>query len=186
MPPWPSSGKERPDVLRYYRPCLAHYRCSSGQSAEQAASFADASLRNAWLSCGTTTRRCASIVNLDFDTGRFYKTYRTIRSDADRDAWLESTFVLVSTNQDGIEFANSDPPASKYPTLFVLSPPASVSPGNNEFIRRDPVLRSPHDIIDGIGTLLLLNNYITHAARAFANGALLPGAALQQALRRRT
>uniref|UniRef100_L2G0T3 Uncharacterized protein n=1 Tax=Colletotrichum fructicola (strain Nara gc5) TaxID=1213859 RepID=L2G0T3_COLFN len=105
-------------------------------------------------------------VTQDPTTENWTKTYRQFQDEADKEAWLKTTLVPVSSQQTGITWANSNPPAPKVPTLFVLSPPSN----NDGLVRRDLVLRSPHDIIDGIGTLTLLNNLITHAAKAYSEG----------------
>jgi hypothetical protein len=93
------------------------------------------------------------------------KTYKTLETEDEKDAWVENTLVHITTGQTGNEFANSDPPAPKIPTMFVLHLPTEEG-----VVRRDLVLRSPHDIIDGIGTLMLLNNFIALAAEAYEKG----------------
>lgn len=45
---------------------------------------------------------------------------------------------------------------------------------NESSVRRDVVLRSHHDIIDGIGTLMLLNNLFTHAALIYESDEFSP------------
>ena len=78
---------------------------------------------------------------------------------------MKDTFKVIKTDQTGLEWCNSDPPAPELPTLFIV---ASARYNGEKAIRRDIVLRAPHEVIDGIGTLILLNNYLTRAAEAYA------------------
>lgn len=129
----------------------------------------EAALRTAWLQTRYDYPTIASVVTLDKQSGKWKKTYHALQTSEARDDWLQKTFKTVSSNRTGVEWANSDPPAPKMPTLFVIKPPEQV-----DQVRRDLVLRSPHDIIDGIGTLLLLNNLMSHASKAYAAGTPLP------------
>ncbi|KAF9873268.1 hypothetical protein CkaCkLH20_09081 [Colletotrichum karsti] len=135
-----------------------------GKSPAEANSAVSRALQKAWLSLRYDHPTIASQVTQDLATGQWTKTYRQFQDDADKESWLKQTLVPVSTEQTGSEWANSNPPAPKIPTLFVLSPRAD----KDGVIRRDLVLRSPHDIIDGIGTLTLLNNLIALASKAFS------------------
>ncbi|KAI8184997.1 hypothetical protein K4K54_010872 [Colletotrichum sp. SAR 10_86] len=137
---------------------------NAGSSSD--ASAVDEALKKAWLALRHDHPTIASQVTQDPTTGKWTKTYRQFQDEADKEAWLKTTLVPVSSQQTGITWANSNPPAPKVPTLFVLSPPSN----KDGLVRRDLVLRSPHDIIDGIGTLTLLNNLITHAAKAYSEG----------------
>ncbi|KAL7911476.1 hypothetical protein GGI35DRAFT_442900 [Trichoderma velutinum] len=131
----------------------------------------DVALRNAWLTLRHDHPTIASQVKYDAGTNGFTKVYRTIPATADQQAWLDQTFVKISTNQTGSEWANNDPPAPELPTLFVITPPSEPHEENRPGpIRRDLVLRSPHDIIDGIGTLLLLGNLVKIGSKAYSQG----------------
>jgi hypothetical protein len=66
----------------------------------------------------------------------------------------------------GLEWCNTDPPAPKLPTLCLITPPNS-NKTDTKIIRRDVVIRTPHDIMDGVGTYLLLNNLLVHAAQLY-------------------
>lgn len=141
--------------------------CSDMESA------VDIALQHAWLALRFDHPTIGARVVRDSRLGGgFTKTYHTLIDAIDQRAWLDQTLVKISTGQTGAEWANSDPPAPVYPTLFVVSPPAvAPSPGSaRKRIRRDLVIRSPHDIMDGIGTLMLLNNLVKHAARAYSQG----------------
>ncbi|KAL6892136.1 hypothetical protein GGI43DRAFT_197078 [Trichoderma evansii] len=131
----------------------------------------DTALRNAWITLRHDHPTIASQVKHNAGTNSFAKLYRTIPTIADQQAWLEQTFVKVSTNQTGSEWANNDPPVPELPTLFVITP-SSVPREENRpgLIRRDLVLRCHHDIIDGFGTLLLLGNLIKISSKAYNQG----------------
>nr|CEG04453.1 unnamed protein product [Fusarium clavum] len=124
----------------------------------------DEALRKAWLALRYNHPTLASQATQG-PNGEWMKTYKTLETENEKDAWVEKTLIHVTTGQTGNEFANSDPPAPKIPTMFVLHLPAEEG-----LVRRDLVLRSPHDIIDGIGTLMLLNNFIALAAEAYEKG----------------
>ncbi|KAK0646969.1 hypothetical protein B0T16DRAFT_330665 [Cercophora newfieldiana] len=139
---------------------------SDGETAAATAARLDSALRTAWLWLRSNDPTIASRVVFDKALGKWQKRYETISDRAARNAWLDRTFQKVSTGQTGAEWANSDPPAPKEATLFVVEPPTAES---ERVVRRDLVLRSPHDIIDGIGTLQLFNNFMAHVSREFSS-----------------
>ncbi|KAH7127945.1 hypothetical protein B0J13DRAFT_564763 [Dactylonectria estremocensis] len=128
----------------------------------------DQALGKAWLAMRHHHPTIAAQVTQDVETQEWIKTYRQSRDEADTQSWLEKTLVSVTNGQTGEEWANSDPPAPKLPTLFNIHVPATQP--DSRVIRRDLVLRSPHDIIDGVGTLILLSNLITQASEAYDEG----------------
>ncbi|VUC30650.1 unnamed protein product [Clonostachys rosea] len=128
----------------------------------------DAALREGWLALRFDHPTIASQVFLNGGATSSTKVYQSPQNSDDLDAWVRGTLVSVSESTTGEEWANSDPPAPLVPKLFVLRP------ANSE-LRRDLVLRSPHEILDGIGTLQTLNNLIRHVANAYEKG---PGAEL--------
>lgn len=103
--------------------------------------------------------------------GGFLKIYHTIKGEDDLRQWLDRTIVSVSGYETGADFANSRPPSPPTPTIFVVSAAA----GHGKY-RRDIVFRSPHSIIDGIGTLMLLNKLITYINDALRTPAFAPPA----------
>lgn len=121
----------------------------------------DAALSKAWLALRFDHPSIAAQVKFDPETGKHVKQY-----PVDSDGWIDQTFVRISTGQTGMEWANSDPPAPPLSTLNVVSPPST----DDTVVLRDLVLRSPHDIIDGIGTLILFDNYVSLASTAFEKG----------------
>jgi len=54
--------------------------------------------------------------------------------------------------------------------MFVLkTSEATIDGDESKILRRDLVLRAPHNIIDGIGTLLLFNNLLNHVSDAYSS-----------------
>ncbi|KAM5343439.1 hypothetical protein ACJ41O_011976 [Fusarium nematophilum] len=143
---------------------------TKGVSQDEAEGEVDDALKKAWLALRSAHPTLAAEVVQNPETGEWTKTYRQVQDDADRDAWVERTLVPISTGQTGNEWANSDPPAPKVPTMFVLHLPPGTNDEGVSTIRRDLVFRSPHDIIDGIGTLMMLNSFIERAADAYEKG----------------
>ncbi|KAK4173219.1 hypothetical protein QBC36DRAFT_336253 [Triangularia setosa] len=143
---------------------------SEGQDANIVASRFDSALRTAWLRLRHQLPSIGSQVHFDSREQKWKKTYTTLPDDGARNAWLGKTFHFVATGQTGLEWAISDPPAPELATLFVVS--AAASSGSRA--RRDIILRSPHDIIDGIGTLQLLNAFVHHASQAFSQESPVP------------
>ncbi|KAJ4303097.1 hypothetical protein N0V90_001988 [Kalmusia sp. IMI 367209] len=128
----------------------------------------EAALPQAWLKLRYDHPTIASRVEYDHERRRYIKSYRPLddtSSVSEADAWLQRTFVPLELDVSGLEWCNADPPAPAYPTLFVISSPKESD--SDSVVRRDLVIRSPHDIMDGIGTLLLLNNLMAHAARFY-------------------
>lgn len=139
-----------------------------GQAREAVEQRLETALRHGWLALRYDHPTIASQVSHDPSSGQVVKTYRTSLSDGDRDAWLEETFVPIATGETGEEWANADPPAPKVPTLFVLKPRApSGGSAAPTAVRLDLVFRSPHEIVDGIGTLHMFNNLIRLIADAY-------------------
>jgi hypothetical protein len=66
----------------------------------------------------------------------------------------------------GLEWCNADPPAPNLPTLFLIIP-SNSNEIDAKAVHRDVVIRTPHDVMDGIGTYLLLNNLLVHAAQLY-------------------
>lgn len=124
-------------------------------------------LRQAWLKLRYSHPTIASFTEYDSNRGYLQKVYESSESspsDEPHEEWLQKTFHLVTTELSSADWCNGDPPVPKLPTLFVLTTPTGSS-----LIGRTLVLRSPHDIIDGIGTLQLLGilvKYVTEALDA--------------------
>jgi hypothetical protein len=122
----------------------------------------DSALRSAWATLRHDHPTIASQVKFDDKDDTWVKEYHH-----DSGNWMENTLKWIDKGKTGVEWANSDPPAPLLPTIFVVVPPASSA----DVVSRDIVLRSPHDVIDGIGTLLLLGNFIRLTAQHYESGA---------------
>jgi hypothetical protein len=124
-------------------------------------------LRQGWLRLRYEQPTIASRVDYDAASSSFKKKYWACSDPVEQAAWIDTTLKTISTGQTGNEWCNSDPPAPKIPTLFVITPPSSTD-NRDRTLHRDLVLRAPHDTIDGIGTLHLLNRLITHTSTAYS------------------
>lgn len=122
-------------------------------------------LRKAWLRLRYDHPTIASWVEENRDQKKCKKIYQAFSHTEDDPyfAWLNETFQVISTDQSGQQWCNSDPALPKLPTIYVfLLKHASMSKRDQSQI--DIILRSHHDIIDGIGSLQLLNNLMEYAA----------------------
>jgi hypothetical protein len=129
-------------------------------------------LRDAWACLRFDHPTIASWVGYDGKQPR--KIYETIAPQRDGrvtlEAWLKETFCLVTTEQTSLDWCNSDPPVPRFSTMFVLKTSEALEDAaSKRIVRRDLVLRAPHNIIDGIGTLLLFDNFLKHVSMAYSS-----------------
>jgi hypothetical protein len=129
-------------------------------------------LRVAWACLRFDHPTIASWVEYDGKQPR--KIYETIAPQRDGQAiletWLKETFCPVTTEQNSLDWCNADPPVPRFPTMFVLKTSETLEDARSKrIICRDIVLRAPHNIIDGIGTLLLFDNFLKHASMAYSS-----------------
>ena len=113
---------------------------SSGHDVEEA-------LRKAWLKLRYKYPTIASRVDYDKEKTTYIKSYTAFdpnHIDFHTKSWLSETFVTITPNMTGLDWCNSDPLAPKFPTLFIVTPP--YTNGKQAVVRRDLILRSPHDI----------------------------------------
>ena len=121
----------------------------------------ESALRKAWTHLRYDHPTIASRVVYDADQKKCKKVYHTFSPSYTVQDWLDETFIVVDEGISGLEWCNSDPPVPDFPTLFFIK--TGLHDGR---IGGDLVLRSHHDIIDGMGTLLLFHNFLSHTARA--------------------
>ncbi|PGG97371.1 hypothetical protein AJ80_09711 [Polytolypa hystricis UAMH7299] len=125
-------------------------------------------LQKAWVRLRYDHPTIASWVEYDQKAMTYKKLYETFQNDennSDQKSWLEDTFrIIISSGKSGQQWCNSDPPVPKLPTLYLIN--LSWSRWDQK-ITSDLVLRCPHGIIDGIGTLQLLNSFFAHASRFY-------------------
>jgi hypothetical protein len=122
------------------------------------------SFRYAWKRLRYDHPTLAAPVEYDPFTKSCRKIYRSPQNEAEVNEWLEETLKFVNTGENGLEFANSDPVVGRFATLYILTPRQTSGQSS---LKRDIVFSSHHDIIDGIGTLILFNNLFRHASEAF-------------------
>jgi hypothetical protein len=144
----------------------------TGQSLEKCEHNFEKALRDAWARLRFDHPTIASWV--EYNGNQTRKIYESVERQGHEgntlEDWLNETFCPVVTQQTGLEWCNSDPPVPKLPTLFVLkTSQATIDGDESKVLRRDLVLRAPHNIIDGIGTLLLFNNLLKHASDVYSS-----------------
>ncbi|RAK98468.1 uncharacterized protein BO80DRAFT_457296 [Aspergillus ibericus CBS 121593] len=132
--------------------------CSSSQEEGLRLRFA-----SAWIRMRYDHPTVACRVEYDRNEKNGTKVYETVTEPSSLQDWTDATFQVISTGISGPEWCNSDPPVPALPTLFLLK-----TSSEDATFRANLVLRAHHDIIDGIGTLVLFNNLFTHAAEAYA------------------
>lgn len=142
---------------------------TTDSTAEEVGQRLETALRTAWVRLRYDHPTIASRVQYDHQDALWKKMYTPFREgDVEHQTkeWLDQTFVPTNPGVSGLDWCNWDPPAPKVPTIFVITPAKAGSDVDN-LVHRDLVIRSPHDIMDGIGTLQLLNNLLEHAAQAY-------------------
>ncbi|PTU23589.1 hypothetical protein P175DRAFT_0455566 [Aspergillus ochraceoroseus IBT 24754] len=127
-------------------------------------------LRKAWLRLRYDHPSIGSRVEYCDAQKKCRKVYEMVPSPESQQKWLDTTLCIVPTKLSGLQWCNADPPVPKLPTLFLIK---SRIPSRGVF-KADLVLRCHHDIIDGIGTLMLFNNLFKHAAKALEQGDAYP------------
>lgn len=140
----------------------------SSESFSAAGRHVDDALLKAWLRLRYDHPTLASWVDYDHAGKRFRKIYESCQNGMRLNSWVQTTFRPIKSSLSGQEWANSDPPAPGMPTLFVLE--STRASAQRSAVHREIIFRSPHEVIDGIGTLQLLNNLFKHASNAYAQG----------------
>jgi hypothetical protein len=111
--------------------------------------------------CGMIIQRLL-LVDYDASSQACRKVYETLVNDEDGTKeleWMNKSFININNGRSGVEFCNSDPPVEKYATSYLITLPTKAENIEQNAVRRDIVFRRYHDVIDGIGTLMLLNNF---------------------------
>jgi hypothetical protein len=130
--------------------------------------YVEEALRKAWLRLRYDHPTIGAWTEYDAKRRKCVKVYETFSSELQQKDWLDGTFHTISPGMTEAEWCNSDPPAPKLPTLFIITPPTPMGE-ENQTLWRDVVFRSPHDIIDGIGTLHLFNNLFKYTFEAYTS-----------------
>ncbi|KAL4812734.1 hypothetical protein BDW67DRAFT_178499 [Aspergillus spinulosporus] len=134
-----------------------------GTPLQEVENRAEEALKSAWIRLRYDHPTIASRVQYDTAGRRYKKIYETLTDVASQRQWADETFQVVSERMSGLEWCNAEPPVPALPTLFLIRAPAT----DDQVFRADLVLRAHHDIIDGMGTLLLFHNLFTLAAEAY-------------------
>lgn len=153
------------------------FEISPEKSVHECGSILDDALRRAWLALRFTHPSIASWTGWSSTKSRLVKVYESpldLQMDPMRSDWLRMTFQEIWDHPSGRDWCNADPPAPKLPTLYVIHPDQSNDAAAGTIIRRDLVIRSPHDVMDGIGTLHLLNQLLEHTSDVLENEAKEP------------
>ncbi|RDW61703.1 uncharacterized protein DSM5745_10375 [Aspergillus mulundensis] len=123
-------------------------------------------LRKAWVRLRFENPTIASRVEYDGQRQKCRKVYEAFSSPEAQNTWLQDTFRVVRTKTSGLQWCNSDPAVPGLPTIFLIKRAARQRGTMNA----DLVLRCRHDIMDGVGALMLLDSLFAHAAQAFHQG----------------
>ncbi|KAL4747153.1 hypothetical protein BDW72DRAFT_209847 [Aspergillus terricola var. indicus] len=134
-----------------------------GTPLQEVEKRAEEALKGAWIRLRYHHPTIASRVQYHPAEQRYKKIYETFNDDASQRQWADETFQVLSEKMSGLHWCNADPPVPALPTLFLIKAPAT----DDQIFRADLVLRAHHDIIDGMGTLLLFHNFFTLAAEAY-------------------
>ncbi|RDW78850.1 uncharacterized protein DSM5745_05702 [Aspergillus mulundensis] len=143
-----------------------------GTSFPDAEKAVEIALRNAWIRLRYNHPTIGSRVQYDPVEKKYKKVYETFSNSASLRQWADETVRVVPERMSGLDWCNADPPVPALPTLFLVKAPTT----SDQTFRADLVLRSHHDIIDGMGTLLLFDNLFAAAAEAYEQ----PGRALPE------
>jgi hypothetical protein len=127
----------------------------------------ETALRKSWRRLRYDHPTLASAVEYDVSSQACKKVYETLVDGAEELEWMNKSFIVINNGQSGNDFCNSDPPVEKYAMLYLIIPPAQAEAAKQNTVRRDIVFRCYHDVIDGIGTLMLFNNLFRLAGQAY-------------------
>lgn len=124
------------------------------------------------------TRPCEWLSSLSgTTTGQLRRKLIGIRASANLSKYIAKSPALSTDRPGSPRLWSTLPPARgpngqapKLPTLFIISPPEASEERHGKSVRRDLVFRAPHDIINGIGTLLLMKNLVRLASEAYEQG----------------
>ena len=149
------------------------HEISEDESRDEVSALLDKALGNGWLALRHEHPGIASWVEYDDMTQRLRKVYESSEDPtglASVSKWLHDTCHFISGYNTGQDWCNSDPPAPRMATLYVIQANPPEDRQHSRLVRRDLVIRSPHDIMDGIGTLTLLGSLLKHTSNAFGQG----------------
>lgn len=113
--------------------------------------------KHAWAALGVECPALCSWIDYDKDCDTWRKVCKPFINNDACDSWAASTFHIRDCSDIG-EWFNSHPPTYRSPHLFL------IHHGSKDETHRgwlgSVALRSPHDTVDGIGVLQLLNRLL--------------------------
>lgn len=151
----------------------------------------DKALQTAWLDLRRSHPCLSSTIEWYAETKSWRKQCYIPQSEQEEKAWLEETLKFVPGGITGEDLANSDLSVTNLPILLVTSPEdrrthtcpsddsssvGSLSASSSStsisslaiMLRRDLVLRAPHDVLDGNGAFQTMQLLIANIARCYA------------------
>jgi hypothetical protein len=148
--------------------CCASFSTTSAQ----ASSAIEDAFQYAWASLRAECPALASWIEFDKESASWKKVYMPFRNERGMDDWQASTFHVVKAIS-GETWFNSEPPTCQLPNVFLIRHDASSAhdgEGSSGEWRGSVAIRSPHDIVDGIGMLQLLSRLLELVADRFEKG----------------
>jgi hypothetical protein len=142
---------------------------SSSFSTSEFSERIEKALRSAWTKLRYDHPTLAAPAEYDSETKRCKKVYQTLSNGEAIEDWENQSFKVITEGKSGAEFANEDQPIGRYATLYLVVPPSFDEVAGKSVVKRDIVFRSHHDMIDGIGTLMLFNNLFEYMSAAFTS-----------------
>ncbi|KAK7431984.1 hypothetical protein QQZ08_001604 [Neonectria magnoliae] len=125
----------------------------------------EAAVIGAWVALRTECPMLGSWIQYDFEAGDWKKVFSSFHDSDDyaiaQEEWLSRTFSTAQSEACRKWSANDR--AFKLPTLALVK----SLPEQSDMVSGSVYLRSPHDMIDGIGILQLLNRLFDLASNAY-------------------
>ncbi|EEU43776.1 uncharacterized protein NECHADRAFT_70711 [Fusarium vanettenii 77-13-4] len=127
--------------------------------------WVEAALKKAWITLRYQHPTLGSRIERDENSDQLGRIYQSFDTDDEQDRWVGSTFKVVDTDVEPLEWFNNNTAAAfETGTLFLVR-----SNGQDSY-RQTILLRCPHDVSDGVGVLQLVNQLFDYAAMAFEQG----------------
>ncbi|KAH6891530.1 hypothetical protein B0T10DRAFT_605776 [Thelonectria olida] len=133
-------------------------------------------LRSAWTALRQENPSLSSWIQFNSQRAAWQKMnicFDPSKDNSTEENWLSQTFKTV-VSEAGDDWLSHDPPVGKLPTLFLVQP--STQDNRNSW-NGAVYLRSPHDVVDGVGVLHLLNRLFEHARESHSGIATTPNPA---------
>lgn len=136
-------------------------------TTEQTETAIENVFRYAWASLRAECPALGSWIQFDKDSASWKKVYMPFRNEREMNDWQASTFHVAEAIS-GEDWFNSEPPTCQLPNLFLVKNKGART--NNGEWRGSLAIRSPHDIVDGIGVLQLLARLFELASDSLHQG----------------